>query len=212
MAQEGLGGIALLEAPAGEAADRRRQPFEVGRLLRQEQLRRIQARQLFAQRAPAGQGGRGEFAGGDVGVGQPDALVVKDDGGEKVVLPGVQHARFDDRTGGKDAHHLARHQTVDRCGADLLAEGDLVAAGDQFGDIPFGRMVGNAAHGDPLALGNGAPGEDQVQLAGRHVRVIVEHFVEVAQAKEDDGVRVLRLDVEILLPGGCVALFGCGHS
>ena len=68
-------------------------------------------------------------------------------------------------------------------------------------------MVGDAAHGHPLLLGLGVlavvPGsQGQVQFLGRQLGVVGEHLVEVAQAEEQDRVRVVLLNFQILLHHG----------
>jgi hypothetical protein len=52
----------------------------------------------------------------------------------------------------------------------------------------------DAGHGDALALGDRAAGQDQVQLAGCDLGVLIERLVEVAQPEKDDRVGVLLFD------------------
>jgi hypothetical protein len=57
----------------------------------------------------------------------------------------------------------------------------------------------DAAHGNAAAVGVfRSRGERQLEGARRDERVLVEHFVEVAHAEEQDRVAMLILRVEIL--------------
>ena len=61
-------------------------------------------------------------------------------------------------------------------------------------------MIGHAAHGGLLLLGL-APvpaGQGQIQLPGRQLGVLVEHFVEVAQPEKQDAVLIAFFDLLIL--------------
>ena len=68
----------------------------------------------------------------------------------------------------------------------------------QLAEVAPRRVVRDAAHGDRIFLPLVARGERQVEDARRVDRVVVEHLVEVAEPEEHDGVRVPRLDVEVL--------------
>ena len=66
-------------------------------------------------------------------------------------------------------------------------------------------MVGYAAHGGLLLFGlRPVPaGQGQIQLPGSELCVLVEHFVEIAQAEEENTVLVPGLHLLILpLHGG----------
>ena len=70
-------------------------------------------------------------------------------------------------------------------------------------------MVRNAAHGNGLALFAIARSERDLQFARSDHRIFVKKFVEIAQAKEQQSVRIARFDRVILLHQGCA---GFGHS
>jgi hypothetical protein len=59
-------------------------------------------------------------------------------------------------------------------------------------------VVRDAGQRHPLALAHRLGRQRDLQLAGDKLRVVVEGLEEVAQAEEDDGVRVTPLDVEVL--------------
>ncbi len=91
----------------------------------------------------------------------------------------------------------------------LFADGDFEAGADEAGDVNFRRRGRDAAHGHGLARFAVAGGEGDLQFARGDDGVFVEEFVEIAQAEEQQGVRVALLDRMILLHqrGG-----GFGHS
>ena len=92
--------------------------------------------------------------------------------------------------------------------AHLLGDGDAVAFFDEAGDVALDGVVRDAGHRDAHPLGHRARGQNEVEFAGGGPGVLVKSLVKVAQPKENDGVRVLGLDLEILFAdGGCF-----GHS
>lgn len=68
----------------------------------------------------------------------------------------------------------------------LLADGDLVALGDQARDVGVARMIGNAAHRRLILrrLAAVAGRQRQIELARGELSILVEHLVEVAQAEK----------------------------
>jgi hypothetical protein len=72
-------------------------------------------------------------------------------------------------------------------------------------------VVGDATHGNGLAFFAIARGEGDLKFAGGDDGVFVEEFVEIAEAEEEEGVRVAGFDRVVLLHewgGG----FGHGES
>src|SRR5260370_34947885 len=121
-------------------------------------------------------------------------------GSEKIVFASVEDGDVRSGTRRYDTYHLAAHELFARTGQfHLHADGDLEARADQARDIAFGGVIRNAAHGNGLALFAVARGERDLQLARGDDRVFVEQFVEIAEAEEQQRVRVARLDGVILL-------------
>src|SRR5467141_1596046 len=129
------------------------------------------------------------------------------DGREEIVFAGVKKRPVSSRTWRYHAHHLAAHELFARTGQfHLIADRDLESGANQARDVAFRGVVRNAAHGNRLALFAVARGESDLKLARGDYRVFVEKFVEIAQAEEQQGVRVARLDGVILLHQRCCRL------
>ena len=173
------------------------------RALAEHGLARGKARQLVAdvRHAVLGEGGGAEFARGNVAEGRRAADRVQVHGADIVGAPLLEHGALRHRAGGDHADHVPLHQPLGQRGVlRLLADGHLVALGDQPGDIGLRRVVGHAAHGRLLigGLAAVAGGERQVELPGGLLRVLVEELVEVPQAEEQQAVAVLALYLVVL--------------
>jgi hypothetical protein len=124
--------------------------------------------------------------------------------GQVVVLPLVQQDRLDHGAGGDDAAHHTLHQlfTRRRLVAQLLGDGYLVAGVDQLGDVRLDAVVGHASQRDALVQPHRPRGQHHVADAGHDLGVAVEGLVEIAQPEEEDRVRKLLLDRQILAAHG----------
>ena len=188
----------------------------VGVTAAEHQLARGDAADLFDQDLRAGGLHRLEVAGGDIEKGEPVAAAGVPDhrrhvaGGARIERLLVEHhARRD------HPNHVALDDPARDLGVlELLAERDAVAEVGQLGHVRAHRVVRHAAHGDRVLLPLVARGERQIEDAGRVDRVVVEHLVEVAQPEQHDGVRIPRLDVEVLAHqrGGRGSLHGCAGA
>jgi hypothetical protein len=79
-----------------------------------------------------------------------------------------------------------------------------LAFAHQFRQIAVEGDGRYARHRDRRAGGGAALGQRNVQKLGGTARVVVEHFVEIAHAIEQQDVGVLRLDAQVLLHHGGV--------
>ena len=100
--------------------------------------------------------------------------------------------------GAEDAGDFASDEFARGDVADLVADGDAFAGFDEFGHVGTRAVVGHAAHGDVVAFGQGDI-EDGRGFAG----VVEKHFVEVAEAEEEQSVGgKLAADVLVLAHHG----------
>jgi len=135
--------------------------------------------------------GGAEFSGGEVEQGDCRCWAVFVEGGEEVVLF-LAECGVECRAGGEDACDFATDDLLGELGVfHLFADGDAETFAQQALQIPFGCVVGDAAHGDGAFAVAG--GEGDLQLAGGDEGVVVEELVEVAHAEEEQGVGVFLL-------------------
>ena len=151
-------------------------------------------------------GGAAEFAGGHVAEGDAAPVAAELHGADIIAPLFLQHGALGDGAGGDDADHIPLHQALGQGGIlHLLADGNLIALGDEPGDIGLGAVIGHAAHGRAQLRVLHVPvpgGECQVQLPGGHLGVVIEHLVKIAQPEKQQAIRVLLLDLVILLLHG----------
>ena len=66
------------------------------------------------------------------------------------------------------------------------------------------------ASGARIPFANRAGGQDDIEFAGSDLGIFIEGFVKIAQAKEQNRVRILAFDFEILFADGGDIVFGHG--
>ena len=175
----------------------------LGHVAGRQKLAHPQPRQ-FGRQPRAGAGHDPHLAGRDIGPGQR-ALAPNVAKGREVIVP----ARFEQAVLGQGArrdqtHHVARHHrfgpALFRLGRvfHLLGDGDAKALADQRQQIAFGAVDRHAAHGDILAQVLAALGQCDIQRRRGRDSIVKEHLVEIAHAIEQQRIRVLRLDLEVL--------------
>ena len=129
--------------------------------------------------------GNTELAGRDIDVRQPGPAAVAGYGGKVIVLMRAQQVRVSSGAGRDDARDLALDQLLAGAGRfHLIADGDAIALLNEARDVPFGRMIGNTAHGNRHSLFLIARGERDFELACGGDGIFEEELVEIAQAKE----------------------------
>lgn len=102
---------------------------------------------------------------------------------EEVVALFAQKGAFNDCSRGDDSDHFAPDEPLGELGIlGLFGDGDSVAGGDEPVDVVLARVVGDAGHGDSLALSEG-----DLELPGDQLGVVVERFIEVAHSEEEEG-------------------------
>ena len=170
---------------------------------RDDDLARPKHGEVVAERmAPVGAAvlGRAEFTGRQVEQGDARHAVRAADGHDERRLAGIQVRAVGEGAGRHDADDLAADDPFRLAWIfHLLAHGDAETLSDEPRDVIVGRVVRNAAHWDGAAGSVLRPGrERQLERARGHQRVLVEHLVEIAHAKEHNRVAVLAFRVEIL--------------
>ena len=141
-----------------------------------------------------------KFARRHIAKGQPGLFSRNEHGAQKVVGPLIQGGIIADRAGRHHPHDLALDQALGKGWVfRLLADGHLVALGDQPGQVGIHRMIGHPAHGRALGQAAVPPRQGQFQLPAGQQRVIKEHLIKIPEAVEHNRVRVLLLDFHILL-------------
>ena len=81
---------------------------------------------------------------------------------------------------------------------DLLADGDLQPLRGELPDVALGAVRGHPAHRHGIRLALVACGERDVEDGRGALGVLEEHLVEVTHPIEDDGLRVVGLDRQVL--------------
>jgi len=122
----------------------------------------------------------------------------------------VQQFGVGERTGCDHAQHLALHRPFAADFAHLLTNRDRLAVAYQFGQIAFHGMKGHARHRNRLARALATVRQRDVQNARSLVRVVKKQLVKIAHAVEQQRVRMLRLDAQVLGHHGGVWRVGLG--
>ena len=144
---------------------------------------------------------------------EAEALALAIQGGEQRVAALVQERLVGDGARRDDAHHLALDRTLRlRRIADLLADRHRFAASHELREITFDAVERHAGHRDRLAGGLTARRQRDVEQSRGALRVVEEQLVEVAHAIEQQHVRVLRLQAQVLLHHRGVGFEGGGHA
>ncbi|KAF5032626.1 hypothetical protein DSECCO2_615280 [anaerobic digester metagenome] len=155
------------------------------------------------------------FARGKIEPGKAARLLVlvPEQRAQIIVALGVEVGVLHHRAGGQHAGDGALDQPLGLARVFyLVAQGHLEALFQQLGDVPFHRMVGHAAHGHAQVGVGVAAGEGDLQFARRRFRIVEEHFVEVAHAVEQQRIRMILLDAQVLLEhGGELRRIGAGR-
>ena len=166
------------------------------------------ALQFVFEGGPAVELGEPELAGGVVGEGEAEASFCVVEGGEVVALALVEQVDVADRAGADDLGDLALDDLSGARFGGLFGDGDAFAGFDEFADVAFGGVVGDAAHGHAVAFGEGDADE-----WGGDLGVFLKDLVKVAEAKkQNDVIREVVPDGGVLFHHGRHALMvtGCG--
>ena len=215
--EQSVGGLHL-EQPGTLAADTVEafQQFRAGEVLADQDLGGLQTLQLGIQGFFRIQLLDHELTGGDLQGGHAEGAPMGVDGHEEVVAAFFEQGLVAQGAWRDDPDYLAVHRALAGFRvAGLFTDGDGVAAPDQARDIAFRGVIGYPRHRYWLTGGLATGGQGNVQHFRRAAGILVEQFVEVAHAVEQQLVRVLGLELEILAHHGRVTVeigFRCGHD
>ena len=120
------------------------------------------------------------------------------DGGQPVAARG-QEVRRGQGAPRKDLGNLPVHKALARL-AHLLGDGDLDPAVHELGQVGVDRVVRNPRQRHPLIPAHRARGQRDFADVRQHLGVLVERLVEVAHAEQQQRVRVLLLQFQVLGP------------
>ena len=123
---------------------------------------------------------------------------------EEVVAPCIKKTVFGQRSWRYQTHNITLHYGLvstlfGLCGIfQLFANGDTKALADEGEEVAFGRMNGDAAHGDVLVIVLSTLGQSDIKSLCRRDCIFKEHLVEVAHAIKQERTRMIFFDLQIL--------------
>ena len=141
--------------------------------------------------------------GGNICKAQAGLFALEVQAGNVVVAVVLQHAAFNDRTGGDHPDDVPLDKAFRLGGVlYLLTDGHLIALSDQARHIALVAVEGHAAHRGALRKAALLAGKGKIQLPGRRDGIVEEHLVKIADAVKKNFVLVLIFDLKILLHHG----------
>src|SRR5205823_4936155 len=166
----------------------------------EQQLRGLQPLELRGERLSPLALEHREAAGGEIEPGEPEAPSIARRRGNEGVPALLEQRGFGHGSRRDDTHHrpLDRTPGSGRVG-QLLADRDALALAHQPPEIGVHGVIRHARHRDRLAGRLAARGERDVEERSGPAGVVVEQLVEIAHAVEEQHVRVLTLDAQVLL-------------
>ena len=215
--QQSVGGLHL-EQPGALAAYAivAFQQLRVGEILADQDLRGLEPLKLGAEGFRRIHLLDHELAGGHLQRRDPERALMTMDRQQQVIPAFLQQRLIAQGARRNDAHHLAVNRALGGFRvACLFTDGNGVATTDQARDVALRGVIGDPRHGYRLAGGLAPGGQGDVQHFRGTAGVLVEQFVEVAHAVEQQLVRVLGLELQILAHHGGVTVeigFRCGHD
>jgi hypothetical protein len=120
--------------------------------------------------------------------------------GEDILPPIIEQRGIGQGSGRDNAGDLPVHRPLGgRRVADLLADRHRLALPYQLREVLLQRVKRHPRHADRIARRGTARGQRDVEQPRGAFCVLVKEFVEIAHAVEQQLVRMLRLDAEVLL-------------
>jgi hypothetical protein len=116
----------------------------------------------------------------------------------------LQKPRLDDGSGRDDSNYVALYQILSSLALngrsrELFADGYAMTARDECGEVTFKTVIRDSCEGNARILTHGLGGQDYIKLTCQRSRIVVEGFVKIAYAKQQQRVRVAALNLKVLL-------------
>ena len=176
-------------------------------------FRRCQALHFSQQGLLAGNLQNPEPSRTQIEIGEPKTLFMLRHCQQKLFDPVVHQGFVAERAGCDHADNFALHRPFAGSGvAHLLGYGHRNTRLNQSSQIAVCGVIGNATHGNGVAVGLTPGGECYIENFCRFFGVLVEHFVEVAHAIKQQIMGVICFYAhELLHHGGVLLVFGVAH-
>jgi hypothetical protein len=140
-----------------------------------------------------------QFAGGDIEKGEAEDLSFRTETHQVMILTGAQVDGVRCETRSEDPDDLSLHNPFGQFRIfHLIAEGNFMPLLEKLGDIGFDRKVGDAAERDAIFPALISRGQCNIQFLRGHPGILEEHFIKITHPKEENRIRVLALNLEIL--------------
>ena len=138
--------------------------------------------------------------GGHICHGNPDFTGKPGNTHQIVILAVVQGLDIQIGAWRHNPHHLPADNPPRLFGIfHLFADCHFISHGNQFVQIPFHCMIGDAAHGRFFLLSAAFAGQGNLQRSGSRQRVLIEHFIKIPQPVKQDTILILLFGFHILL-------------
>jgi hypothetical protein len=105
---------------------------------------------------------------------------------------------LDERARRDDARDVASHELVRNRNFELIGERYDPSLRDEIGEILIECVIRNAGHRDALTAARFFRRKGDLQRGSDRRRVVAVRFVEISHARQQNGVRVTRLQPEVL--------------
>ena len=133
----------------------------------------------------------------DVCVSDAGGAIINNEAGKIIIGAAFEQSRLDDGAGRDNARDFAVDQSF-AGRRHLVADGDLVAALDELGEMAFERTHGNARQRMRVAFAEPLARQHDAEFARQRLRVFVKGFVEIADLKQQDHAGIAALDLQVL--------------
>lgn len=168
--------------------------------VRDNALSRVETRELLLEThrgSGAGQLGGGELPSADIDPGQADAIAAWSDGRQVAIFGCRKQSWFCDGSRRQDPGHCPVDQTPAGL-AQLLGNSHRVPGREETAKIIIERVMRDARHRNAAVAAERPAGQGDPGIPCDDLRVLVERLIEIAEPVEENRVRVLRFELQVL--------------